>query len=47
MKTHGKNGTMMTLNRAENKVFALEISGCYGERANIAKYFFKTIMNNE
>jgi hypothetical protein len=48
MKTHGKNDTIrMTLNHAENKVFALEMSGCYGERANIAKYFFKTIINDE
>jgi hypothetical protein len=33
---------MMTLNRAKNKVFTLRLSDCYGERANIAKYFFRT-----
>jgi hypothetical protein len=35
----------MTLNRAKNEVSAHEMSDCYGERANIAKYFFKTIMS--
>jgi hypothetical protein len=37
---------MMTLNGVKNTAFTLKMSDCYGERANITKYFFKTVRLN-